>query len=66
MSLRLIAKDLYRLKKDVGALEQKILTASESEKSDIEKRLAAARQERDSLQAMLDSAKEPPAYRLPK
>jgi len=66
MSLRLIAKDLYRLKKEVEALEQRLLSAHESQRPELEKRLAEALQERDNLQAMLDGAKEPPAYRLPR
>lgn len=66
MSLRMIAKDLYRTKKEVEALEQTLLSAHESQRHELEKRLAEVRQERDNLQAMLDGAKEPPAYRLPR
>lgn len=66
MSLRMIARDLYRLKKEVETLERLLLSADESKRPELERQLAQARTERDRLQAMLDSAKDPPAYRLPR
>ncbi len=66
MSLRLIAKDLYRLKKEVEALEKALLSASEKDSPELRKRLAEATAERDKLQAMLEAAKEPPKTRLPR
>jgi GAF domain-containing protein len=66
MSLRMIARDLYRLKKEVEALERRLLACDESQRQELDKQLTKARAERDRLQAMLDGAKEPPPYRLPR
>ncbi len=66
MSLRMIAKDLYRLRKEVERLEQQLGVARVSERRTIEERLRIAMEEKDRLQSMLEGAKEQPACRRPR
>jgi len=66
MSIRFIAKDLYRLERDVERLEALLKNTSSKEKDDIENRLYSLRAERNHLRALLEAKKEPPPYRQPK
>ncbi len=66
MSIRQIAKDLYRLQLEVAQLEAAVACASKDERADLDERLRKLRAERDRMQALLDGAKEPPPYRLPR
>lgn len=66
LSIRLIAKDLYRLQREVARLEADLQDACPNEQADLEDRLRRLRAERDHVQAVLDGAKEPPPYRLPR
>lgn len=66
MSIRFIAKDLYRLQREVESLEKLLKTAPAEEKNDIENRLLRLRAERDHVRAVLEAKKEPPSYRRPK
>ncbi len=54
MSLRLIAKDLYRLQQEVDRLEKALAASTEERRRDIQQRLARARDERNQLRRMLD------------
>lgn len=66
MSIKLIARDLYRLKQEVERLERQVENASMAERPGLEDELRKARAEREHLQRMLDGNKEPPACRLPR
>ncbi len=65
MSIRLIAKDLYRLEKDVEQLEEALEQSPAEERPGLEEKLRKARAERDRLRAMLEGSKEEPPYRKP-
>ena len=65
MSIRLIAKDLYRLQKEVEALEKQVEDAPLEKRETIRESIRKARAERDRMQRILDGAKEPPACRKP-
>jgi len=66
MSIRLIAKDLYRLHKEVERLERQLSSCSPERKVELQKRLAEARAERDKLQRILEESKGNPPYRKPR
>jgi hypothetical protein len=65
MSIRLIARDLYRLKREVEMLENQFSRSSGEDRDEIKDRLRKVRAERNRMQRILDGAKEPPAYRKP-
>jgi len=54
MSLRLIAKDLYRLQQTVDRLEKELSTAPPEKRVPVERKLVQARIERDRVRQMLD------------
>jgi len=58
MSIRLIAKDLYREQQEVERLEQALEEAPSDAREAVADRLRKARAERDRLRRMLDGAKE--------
>lgn len=66
MSIQFIARDLYRLQRDVERLEALLKNAPSKEKRELENRLYSLRAERDHLRALLEAKKEPPPYRQPK
>jgi hypothetical protein len=66
MSIRFIARDLYRLQQEVERLGELLKTASSRDKDDIESRLLQLRAERDHVRGILEAKKEPPPYRQPK
>ena len=66
MSIRLIARDLYRLQQEVENLERVLKEAPLDQRPDLEERLRKLRAERTRMQRMLEGAKEPPPYRKPK
>jgi len=66
MSIRLIAKDLYRLHKEVERLERELASCPPERKPELEKRLAQVRAERDKVQRTLEGAKGKPPYRKPR
>ena len=63
MSIRLIAKDLYRAQQNVDQLQKQIESSSEAEKNVLAVDLNAAIQERDMLRRMLDGEKESGDFR---
>ncbi len=65
MSIRLIAKDLYRLEKDVEQLERALQTSPAEKRPDLEMKLLKARAERDRMRSILEGSKEEPPYRRP-
>lgn len=66
MSIRMVAKELYRLEREVESLEKHLETASPQEKAEQETYLRQRRAERNRLRSILAAKKEPPPYRQPK
>ena len=66
MSIRFIARDLYRLQQEVERLDKLLKTASSKDKDDIENRLILLRAERNHVRGILEAKKELPPYRQPK
>ena len=54
MSLRLIARDLYRLQQAVDRLEKELDQAPPNRRDGIKRRLDRAKSERDHVRRMLD------------
>jgi chromosome segregation ATPase len=63
MSIRLIARDLYRLQREVEEAEKELDHASEAERQELEDRLRKVKAERDRMRKILEGAKEQPPYR---
>ena len=54
MSIKLIARELYRLQREVARLEAELDTAPFDKRHAIEDRLRSARKEKDYVQGALD------------
>ena len=54
MSIKLIAKDLYRLQKKVGQLEEALSAAPLNDRAVLEEKLRKARAEKAQLRRALD------------
>jgi septal ring factor EnvC (AmiA/AmiB activator) len=63
MSIRMLAKELYRLEQEVESLEKRLEKASPEERNGAENQLMRLRAERDRLRSILAAKKEPPPYR---
>jgi hypothetical protein len=61
MSIRLLAKDLYRLQQEVDKLEKELAEAPFDQQEKLQERLRSARAERDRLRRVLDGQKDSPA-----
>jgi hypothetical protein len=61
MSIRLLAKDLYRLQQQVEALEKELETAPLAQRDHLQERLRTVRAERNHLRRLLDGQKDAPA-----
>jgi cell division protein FtsL len=61
MSIRIIARDLYRLQKEVEILERQIESSSPEKKEELKDLLRKVRAEKNRMRRILDGAKEPPA-----
>ena len=59
MSIRLIAKDLYRIINEVEKLEKEMENAPFEKREAMENKLRKARAEERQIRAMLDAKKEP-------
>jgi hypothetical protein len=66
MSIRLIARDLYRLKREVESLENEAEGAPVPMRAALEERLRQARAEYRRMRQVLEGAKEPPISRRPR
>lgn len=66
MSIRMVAKELYRLEREVESLEKHMETASPQERVEKEAHLRQMRAERNRLRSILEAKKEPPPCRQPK
>lgn len=58
MSIRLIAKDLYQLIRDVERLEKKIDITPYEDQSDMKDRLRKLRAERNRMRKVLEGCKD--------
>lgn len=54
MSIRLLARELYRLQKEVEKLEEKLLAASTEQRAGIEEELRKTRAEKNRVRRALD------------
>jgi hypothetical protein len=57
MSIRLLAKDLYRIIKEVERIENELENASSDQKAEIKDRLRKAKAERDLIRRLMDGRK---------
>jgi len=60
MSIRQIASDLYKVTKEIDALEKRLKTASLAEKSKLETKIEILKRQKEELRRKLDSMKETP------
>jgi len=60
MSIRQIASDLYKVTKEIDALEKRLKTASVAEKSKLETKIEILKRQKEELRRKLDSMKETP------
>jgi hypothetical protein len=63
MSIRLIARDLYRLRREVEKLETELASAPADQHEKLEANLRKARVEHNRLRGILDGQKDSPARR---
>ena len=66
MSIRMIAKDLYRLQVEVDHLEKQMKVAPSEEQEALKERLRKAKAERVRMKRILEGSKEPSPYRKPR
>jgi hypothetical protein len=66
MSIRIVAKELYRLEQEVQGFEDRLKTATPKDKDELENHLLRLRAERNHLRGILEAKKEPPPHRRPK
>ena len=63
MSVRMIARDLYRLQQEVDRLESELKVCPPARREDLEDQLRKARAERERVKRMLEGTKGEPPYR---
>ena len=63
MSIRHLARELYRLEAEVEKLARKLESADWQDRPVLEMELLKARAERDHYRGLLEAKKEPPPYR---
>jgi cell division protein FtsL len=61
MSIRIIARDLYRLQQEVERLEQQVENSPSEKKEVLKDRLRKVKAEHDRMRRVLDGAKKSPA-----
>ncbi|MFP3928000.1 MAG: hypothetical protein ACLFUP_03780 [Desulfobacteraceae bacterium] len=66
MSIRMIARELYRLERELSELESRLEKAQGPEKDALMDQLRMKRAERQRIKDTLEGAKEQPPYRLPR
>jgi hypothetical protein len=66
MSVRMIARDLYRLQQEVDRLESQLKACPSAKREELEDQFRKAKAERDRVKRMLEGSKEEPPYRKPK
>jgi hypothetical protein len=63
MSIRDIARDLYRLEREVEQLQDRLKTLSGEKREELEQQFRKTRVERDRVRDIIESKKEPLPYR---
>ncbi len=66
MSIKFIARELYRLGRETEDLERRLLEIPNSEREDLEERLRKVKAERNRMRKILEGAKEDPPCRRPR
>jgi GAF domain-containing protein len=66
MSIRLIAIELYRLEKEVSAIEKELASARDENQDELKDRLRKIKAERNRIKKTLEGAKAEPKYRRPR
>jgi hypothetical protein len=66
VSIKLIARDLYRLERETADLERRLSACGGSEREALEDRLRRTRAERNRMRKILEGAKDDPPYRRPR
>ncbi|SPD73723.1 conserved hypothetical protein [uncultured Desulfobacterium sp.] len=66
MSIRLIAKEIYRLRQQVEGFEEQLKNTPPEKRQWLEDKLREQRAELTKMQRMLDGAKEPSPYKKPR
>lgn len=66
MSIRRIARDLYRLEQEVSRLNDRLEQVLGREREDVEDLLRKARAERNRMRNILEGAKDDPPCRRPR
>ena len=66
MSIHLVARDLYRLEREVSELERRLASCTASERDEVADRLRKVRAERNRMRNILEGAKEDPPCRRPR
>jgi hypothetical protein len=62
MSIRLLARDLYRLIREVEALEKRIESAPCEDRDELTDRLRKLKAERDRMRRMVDGGQDAPSH----
>jgi len=62
----MIARDLYRLQKEVDRLENQLKACPAAKREGVEDELRKAKAERDRVKRILEGTKEEPPYRKPR
>jgi len=65
MSIRLIARDLYRLEREVERLEELVKESPREKRSALEEALRTATAERNRMRRILEGSKDESPYRKP-
>jgi len=65
MSIRLIARDLYRLEREVERLEELVKEGPREKRSALEEALRKATAERNRMRHILEGSKDESPYRKP-
>lgn len=65
MPIRLIARELYRLQREMESLEKELRTAPPQEHDRIKEKLRKVRAEWQQMRNILDGEKAPPPFRQP-
>ena len=63
MAIRELARELYRLQKEVENLEKELASAPAGKREAIGQRLSKVKAERDRMRKVLEDKKERPPYR---
>ena len=66
MSIRMIARELYRLQREVEELEKNIKTLPQGDKEEMTAQLRKLRAERDRMRGILNGSKDDSPYRKPR